>query len=288
MPLPFRLLVAPGGFGRTGDGTTWNGRILSDGAINSLSEDRTLDFSFGQVLSNDAGTLYTFKAPAGDEARPIRGSPPTEVPRGSRRCRSASWPALSGSPRGGTPRTSRGGSSSWTGSPAIRHLVGFDAVRSLLTGKPLELRLDVAGEAEATGPGWAEFSVRATSAGPTPTDLSRYNNWVQVRVEGGVFSALRLGDFDRFELLSSQAEGYRPVTFGRAVVARLFENLFAPGETKQAGPIRVSGRAAEGLPELAPDRPGREDRGRPRDRGAARGAEARAEGEARAADLRRR
>ena len=32
-PLPFRLLVAFGGFGRMGDGTTFTGRILPDGMI---------------------------------------------------------------------------------------------------------------------------------------------------------------------------------------------------------------------------------------------------------------
>jgi len=240
MPLPFRLLVAPGGFGRTGDGTTWNGRFLSDAAINSLSEDRTLDFSFGQVLSNDAGTLYTFKVRPG--LRPA--DPRLAADGGAARFQTLPFSELARilgiASRWNAPNL-EGRVFLVDGVPRDRHLVGFDAVRSLLTGRPLDLKLDVAAEAEGSGPGWAEFSIRATSAGPTPTDLSRFNNWVQVRAEGGVFSALRLGDFDRFELLSSQAESYRPVTFGRAVVARLFENLFVPGETKRAGPIRVSG-----------------------------------------------
>jgi len=240
MPLPFRLLVAPGGFGRTGDGTTWNGRFLSDGAIDSLSEDRTLDFSFGQVLSNDAGTLYTFRARPGLTP----ADPRLAADGGAARFQTLPFSELarflSIASRWNAPNL-EGRVYLVDGVPRDRHLVGFDAVRSLLTGKPLEMKLEVAAEAEGTGPGWVEFSIRATSVGPTPTDLSRFNNWVQVRAEGGVFSALRLGDFDRFELLSSQSEGHRPVTFGRAVVARLFENLFAPGETKRAGPIRVSG-----------------------------------------------
>jgi hypothetical protein len=240
MPLPFRLLVAPGGFGRTGDGTTWNGRILPDGAINSLSEDRTLDFSFGQVLSNDAGALYTFKVRPGMKPADLR----LAADGGAARFQTMPFGELTRflgiASRWNAPKFD-GRVFLVDGVPRDRHLVGFDAVRSLLTGKPLGLRLEVAGEAAGTGPGWADLSVRATSAGPTPTDLSRFNNWVQVRAEGGVFSALRLGDFDRFELLSSQAEGYRAVAFGHAVVARLFENLFVPGETKVAGPIRVSG-----------------------------------------------
>jgi hypothetical protein len=240
MPLPFRLLLAPGGFGRTGDGTTWNGRDLPDAAIDSFSEDRTLDFSFGQVLSNDVGTVYTFKARPG--MRPA--DPRLSADGGSARFQTLPFSELVRflgiASRWNVPNL-EGRVFLVDGVPRDRHLVGFEAVRSLLTGGPLELRLDVAAEGQGAGPGWAEFGVRATSTGPTPTDLSRFNNWVQVRVEGGVFSALRLGDFDRFELLSSQAEGYRPVTFGRAVVARLHENLFAPGETRRTGPIRIAG-----------------------------------------------
>jgi hypothetical protein len=240
MPLPFRLLVAPGGFGRTGDGSAWNGRFLADGAINSFSEDRALDFSFGQVLSDEAGTVYTFKARPG--MRPA--DPRLSADGGAARFQTLPFSELA---------RFLGMASRWSapnlegrvflvdGLPRDRHLVGFEAVRSLLTGKSLGLRLETVGEADGTGPGWVEFSLRARSAGPTPTDLSRFNNWVQVRAEGGVFSSLRLGDFDRFELLSPEAEGYRPVPFGRAVVARLFEYLFAPGETLRAGPIRISG-----------------------------------------------
>jgi len=240
MPMPFRLVVAPGGFGRTGDGTTWNGRRLYDGDIDVLSEDRTLDFSFGQVLSSEVGTLYTFN--------PRPGMKPAD-PRLAADGGAARFQTL----QFGEAVRFLGLVSRWNapnlegrvflvdGVPRDRHLVGFEAVRGLLTGQALDLRLDVVVEATGSGPGWAEFSLRATNLSPTPTDLSRFNNWVQARTEGGVLSTLRLGDFDRFELLSSQAEGHRSVTFGRAVVARLFENLFAPGEVKEAGPIRISG-----------------------------------------------
>ncbi|MGE5345782.1 MAG: hypothetical protein ACM3JH_07495, partial [Acidithiobacillales bacterium] len=127
------------------------------------------------------------------------------------------------------------------GVPRDPHLTGYVAVRDLLEGKPLELKLDVASKAGSSGAGWKEFSIRSTNLSPTPSDLSRFNNWVQVRVEGGVFSSVRIGNFDRFELLSSHAQGYRPVPLGQAVVVRLFENLLAPGLVSETGPIRVSG-----------------------------------------------
>jgi hypothetical protein len=50
------------------------------------------------------------------------------------------------------------------------------------------------------------------------------------------------GDFDRYEQLTSAAEGYKLTSSSRAVVCRLFENIFAPGETNDSGPIRVAGR----------------------------------------------
>ena len=64
-PIPFRLLVAFGGYGRTGDGTTFAGRMLPDGRIDQLSEDRALDFDFGQMFSSEPGTVCTFKPRAG-------------------------------------------------------------------------------------------------------------------------------------------------------------------------------------------------------------------------------
>ncbi|HEX5854696.1 MAG TPA: hypothetical protein VFZ57_03680, partial [Thermoanaerobaculia bacterium] len=93
----------------------------------------------------------------------------------------------------------------------------------------------------AAGPGHTEFALRATNAGPTPSDLSHYNNWVQIRVEGGTVAAVRPGDFDRYEQLTSASEGYKPTSSSRAVVCRLFENIFAPGETNESGAIRVAG-----------------------------------------------
>ena len=62
-----------------------------------------------------------------------------------------------------------------------------------------------------------------------------------MRVEGGNVSSVRAGDFDRYEQLTSEADGLRPTTSSRAVVCRLFENLIAAGEVDVSGPIRISG-----------------------------------------------
>jgi hypothetical protein len=72
-------------------------------------------------------------------------------------------------------------------------------------------------------------------------ELSRLGNWIRIRVEGGVVTSVAPGDFDRYELLASAEEGSSPAPFGRASVCKLFENIFVPGESNDAGPIRVAG-----------------------------------------------
>lgn len=240
MPLPFRLLLAPGGFGRTGDGTSFLGRWLPDGEVAGLSSDRSLDFSFGQVLSEEAGNLYTFRIRPGTRLADSRLS----ADGGSVRFQILSFSEavrfLGLASRWGAPGL-LGRVFLIEGIPRDPHLVGYAAVRDLLTGKALDLKMQVETFSLNSGAGWTEFSLRVTTPSVTPSDLSRLNNWVQVRVEGGVFSSVRLGDFDRFELLSSQAEEYRPASLGQAVVVRLFENLLAPEEAKETEAIRVSG-----------------------------------------------
>jgi hypothetical protein len=93
----------------------------------------------------------------------------------------------------------------------------------------------------ASGRNWSELSLIVTNTAPAASDLSHFNNWVQIRVEGGAIANVREGDFDRFALLSSASEGARPMSFGKATVCRLYENLFAAGESNVAGPIRVTG-----------------------------------------------
>lgn len=240
MPIPFRLLIAPGGFGRTGDGKSFLGRWLPDGEVAGLASDRSLDFSFGQVLSDEAGNLYTFRIRPGARLSDSRLAADGGSARFHILAFSEAVRLLGLASRWSAPRL-LGRVFLVEGIPRDPHLVGYAAVRDLLTGKSLDLRLQVEAMAGSSGAGWTEFSLRVTNPSVTPSDLSRLNNWVQVRVEGGVFSSVRLGDFDRFELLSSQAEGYRPANLGQAVVARLFENLFAPEVTKETDAIRVSG-----------------------------------------------
>ncbi len=124
--------------------------------------------------------------------------------------------------------------------------------------EPLEPRLSVEAEPAGAGHGWAEFTVKSTNTGPTPTDLSHFNSWIQLRVEGGTVASVRPGDFDRYEQLTSEAEGLRPTSSSRAVVCRLFENLFAPGEVDRVGTDPRRRRASARLRELAPDRAGRQ------------------------------
>lgn len=237
-PLPFRLLVAFGSYGLAGDGQTFAGRRLPDGRIDELSEDRALDFEFGQqVFSAEPGTVYTFKPRPGARSSLAgdggwaRFQIPT-MAEGLRLLTVASrWAAPKFLGRvflvGGVPKDG--------------YLVGYPAVRALLTGKPLEPRLVVEVTPGDSGRGWAEVSVKSTNTGPTPTELSHYNSYVQLRVEGGTVASVRPGDFDRYEQLTSEAEGLKPTSSSRAVVCRLFENLFVPGETDTSGPIRVVG-----------------------------------------------
>ncbi|MDL2716516.1 MAG: hypothetical protein PT977_02075 [Acidobacteriota bacterium] len=237
-PLPFRLLVAFGGYGRTGDGTTFTGRILPDGMIDRLSEDRALDFDFGQVFSSEPGTVCSFKPRAGVKGSTLAadgGHARFQFPTMGEGLR-----FLSAAGRWSIPNF-RGRTFLVGGVPKDGYLVGYAAVRALLTGKPVEPRLVVEAIPGEAGRGHTEFTIRTTNVGPTPTDLSHYNSWVQVRVEGGTVSSVKAGDFDRYEQLTSAAEGYKPTSSSRAVVCRLFENIFVPGEANNAGPIRVAG-----------------------------------------------
>ena len=237
-PLPFRLLVAFGGYGRAGDGTTFAGRILPDGKIDEFSKDHALDFDFGQVFSSEPGTVYIFKPRAGTRGSSLAADGGyarfqfLTIGEGLRFLTSAG--------RWSVPNL-RGRVFLVEGVPKDGHLIGYPAVRALLTGKPLEARLEVEALPGESGRDQTEFAVRATNTGATPTDLSHYNNWVQIRVQGGTVALVKPGDFDRYEQLTSEADGYKPTSSSGAVVARLFENILAPGERDQSGPIRVVG-----------------------------------------------
>ncbi|HTS02003.1 MAG TPA: hypothetical protein VMN04_05720, partial [Thermoanaerobaculia bacterium] len=237
-PIPFRLLVAFGSYGRTGDGQVFGGRILQDGRIDDLSEDHGLDFEFGQqVLSSEPGTVYTFKPkPGGRSSLAADGGwARFQIPTMTECLR-----LLASASRWAAPQY-LGRVFLVGGVPKDGYLVGYPAVRALLTGKPLGPRLTLEIAPGESGRGWSEVAVKSTNTGPTPTDLSHFNSWIQLRVEGGTVSSVRPGDFDRYEQLTSEAEGLRPTTSSRAVVCRLFENLFAPGEVDSSGPIRIVG-----------------------------------------------
>ena len=237
-PIPFRLLVAFGSYGRAGDGQTFAGRILQDGKIDQFSSDRGLDYEFGQqVLSSDPGSVYTFKPRPGARSSltPDGGWARFQIPTMADCLRSLASAGRWAAP-GYLGRVFLVG-----GVPKDGYLVGYPAVRALLTGKPLEPRLSLEVTNPGSGHGWVEVAVTSTNTGPTPTDLSHYNSWIQLRVEGGTVASVRAGDFDRYEQLTSEADGYKPTTSSRAVVCRLFENIFAPGEVDASGPIRIVG-----------------------------------------------
>jgi hypothetical protein len=237
-PIPFRLLVAFGSYGRAGDGQTFTGRLIPDGRIDELSEDRGLDFEFGQqVFSSDPGTVYTFKPRLGARSSLAAdgGWARFQIPTMAECVR-----LLAAASRWAAPKY-LGRVFLVGGVPKDGYLIGYPAVRALLTGKPLEPRLTVEVAPGESGHGWLDLSVKSTNTGPTPTDLSHYNSWVQLRVEGGTVTNVRPGEFDRYEQLTSEAEGLKPTTPSRAVVCRLFENIFAPGEVDVSGPIRIVG-----------------------------------------------
>jgi hypothetical protein len=239
IPVPFRLLVVPGSYGLAGSPSSKGRRIL-DGEVDRLSEDRNLDFDFGQVLSTEAGSLYNFKPRAGSDAR----STSLAADRGLARFQVLSIHEI------GRLLSSAG---TWTGTkrkgtvflldglPSDGHLLGFEALRALLMGRPLQPKLEIQPAGVHSQRGAVEFSLKVSNAVPLPTELSRLGNWIRIRVEGGVVAAVAPADFDRFELLASPEEGARPAPFGRATVCKLFENIFVPGESNDAGPIRVSG-----------------------------------------------
>jgi hypothetical protein len=238
-PLPFRILLAIHGYGFAGGADPTAGRRLLDGDINALSEDRGLDFDFGEVLSNDPGNVYKFKPRLGADRRStlFRDG-------GFAKFRVATLGDVVkqlGDVAKWAPGTPFAGRVFLLDSvPGDGHLLGLPAVKAVLTKSPHDPKLEIETRALPAPAGSAELTFSAMNTAPSPTDLSHYNNWIQIRLEGAVFTNLKLGDFDRFELLSSASEG-RPSTFSRAPVCRLFENLFAAGERNEAGPLRITG-----------------------------------------------
>lgn len=234
-PVPFRVLLVPGGYGVAGTGS--KARRLADGEIDKLSEDRNLDFDFASVLSTDPGTVYSFKPRAGFERMPnilseIGGRARFDVLPFADLVRVVSAVSRFG---GGSLR---GRVFLVDGVPRDGHLSGYPALRALLTGKPWDPSLSVE-LVEGKGRS-GELWLRVSNPRPTPSELSRFGNVVTVRLEGGVFTSLGVGDFDRFEIFASR-EMREPAPFGRATACRLYENFFAPEESNEVGPIRIAG-----------------------------------------------
>lgn len=235
-PIPFRLLLVPGGYGVAGTGG--KARRLADAEIDKLSEDRHLDFDFASVLSSEPGSIYNFKPRAGYEKAPNLLSDDG----GRARFDILPFPDLvrlvSSSSRWSAPNLA-GRVFLVDGVPRDGHLAGYPALRALLTGKPWEPSLLVE-SVEGKGRG-GEVFLRVSNPGPTPSELSRFGNQVTIRLEGGVFTSLGAGDFDRYEIFASARDMREPAPFGRATACRLFENFFAPEEVNEVGPIRVAG-----------------------------------------------
>ena len=239
IPVPFRLLLVPGGYGFAGAPGKAVRRV-PDGEVDRLSEDRNLDFDFGQVLSSDVGSVYNFKPRFGATA----SSTLLAADGGAARFQVISISDVA---------RVLSAASQWTGTamrgrvflveglPRDGHLLGFGALRALLLGRPLEPKLQIRAVALPSKKGTAEFTLQVTNAVALPTELSRLGNWIKIRVDGGVFTGAVPADFDRYELLSSSEEASRPTPFGRATVVKLFENIFVPGESNDAGPFRVAG-----------------------------------------------
>jgi hypothetical protein len=237
-PLPFRLLSVPGGYGRGGTGDAPSGRRISDGEIDRLSEDKGLDFNFEHVLSNEPGSLYGFSARPGVDSRRTLLAQDGGAARFQLVAFSDVARLVSAAGRwAGAPI--RGRVFMVDGVPNDGHLLGFPAIKALLTGEPYAPSLKVTAVPRRSKESF-EFSLNVVNDAPTPTDLSHFDNWVQVRVEGGVIASVVAGDFDRYEVFAS-LDDKRPAPFGRATVVRFFENLFAPFEAGDVGPIRLAG-----------------------------------------------
>ena len=245
IPVPYRLLVVPGSYGLAGShglagGPSARGRRILDGEVDRLSEDRNLDFDFGQVLSSEPGSLFDFKPRAGAGPK----STSLAADGGTARFQVLSIHEI------GRFLASSG---TWTGArsagrvflvdalPRDGHLLGFDALRALLMGRSLQPKLEIVPAGVHVQKGSVEFSLKVSNAVPLPTELSRLGNWIRIRVDGGTLTSVAPADFDRYELLAGPEEGARVAPFGKAIVCKLFENIFVPGESNDAGPIRVAG-----------------------------------------------
>ncbi len=205
---------------------------ISDSFINDLSEDRRFDFEFGALLSDADENVYVFRARqrgARTGFGPAGFSPGDTVTFWENRL-SDFTQSLS------DPLSSRGKIIRLHSLDDPDRLIGFSAIEDILLGRRLEPKLTFS---RSPGPGESTFIV--VNSSPEYSELSRLNNWIDLRMEGGRLLDIRPGDFDRFEFLD--ASGKQSIA-GRARIIRFFENFIAPGESMTGGPIRYSGEAS--------------------------------------------
>jgi hypothetical protein len=241
IPLPFRVLIVPGGYGFAGNTPAPTaGRRLPDGDIDTLSEDRNLDFDFGQVLSTDPGTVYNFK--------PRQGIPVYRTNLAAdggyaqfRFLVIADLVRFLGTTRKWGDTNLQGRVFLIGGLPRDPHLIHFQTLKALLSGSTIDPVLNVSAAKSGSRGNEVSYILTVTNDSVASTGLSRLSNFVKIRVEGGVIAGVSAGDFDRFETLDSSETNPRPTPFGRATIVKLYENFFAPREANQTGALRIAG-----------------------------------------------
>ncbi len=206
-------------------------RSVSDAAINDLSEDRRFDFEFGSLLSDADENVYIFRArqPGNRAAGGVGAFESGDTVTFWENRLSDFTQSLS------DPLAARGKIIRLRSLDDEDRLIGFSAIEDILLGRKLEPKLTFSRSA-----GQGEVTFLVLNSSPECSELSRLNNWVDLRMEGGRLLDIHPGDFDRFEFLD--AAGKQSIA-ARARTIRFFENFVAPGESMTAGPIRYSGNA---------------------------------------------
>ncbi len=228
--IPIIAGYAPQGWGvrRASDGSLQG--VVPDSAVNELSEDRRFDFSFGDLLKQTDEDVYIFSARAEARSRRWEGPAFPGSTIAFRQRRVADLTQSMAEARSAAGKLVRLASLEDDG-----RLIGFGVLEDIVLGRRLEPRLTFS----RSGPGSGIVFV-AVNTSPESSALSRWNNWVDLRIAGARIGEVRPGDFDRYLFLDERA---RPVAAFRARTVRLFENFVAPEESMSTGIVRLSGPA---------------------------------------------
>jgi hypothetical protein len=219
---------APQGWGVIRDAGGAPAGTVADSAINDLSEDGRFDFAFGDVLSDPDENVYVFTRHRSGAPAVWRGeaSPGDTITFRERRV--ADFTKALSEGRAAPGKVVRLASLSDDG-----RLIGFGVLEDVLLGRRLDPTLAFS---RADG-----NAVLAVNTGPEFSELSKINNWIDVRIDGAArVLDSRPGDFDRFLFLDAQG---RPTVGPKARTIRFFESFVAPGESMRTGPIRLEGPA---------------------------------------------